>query len=460
MQATASSSRQLTISLHARQHRQLPLTRSEDQSLRVWALTAVQFAGRRSGRMGGMTAPLDGIRVLDLTRVLSGPHCTRMLADLGADVIKVEPPAGDLTRFASPRVNSLSTYFVQQNVGKRNLSVDLDRPEAVELLLALAERCDVLVENFRPGVMARNGLGYDVVAARNPRLVYASITGYGNDGPWVHRRAYAPVVGAETGITKAQGDARGGQYANDPFSHADVYTSLETAVAILAALMQRERTGRGQWIDVSMAQTMLYVNEHLHSELYDGPPDPHGIRSFSPGDYAVVTVASGETVVVSGHPAERGTFELFANAMGRPELGDDPRFVDVATRMAHLDDLHDEIAAFASTVPDAHAFEERFAEFGLAVGVLRSARELCATPWAAARRVIVDVPDRGDGSIRVADAPWRFSAAPDVGLHGEPKYRGEDNRAVLADVLGLTDDELDRLDAAGVLSSRSPRRSS
>jgi CoA:oxalate CoA-transferase len=404
-----------------------------------------------------MTAPLDGIRVLDFTRVLSGPHCTRMLADLGADVIKVEPPAGDLTRFANPRVNSLSTYFVQQNVGKRNLSLDLDRPDAVELVLSLAERCDVLIENFRPGVMARNGLGYDAVAARSPRLVYASINGYGSDGPWVHRRAYAPVVGAETGLTKAQGDARGGVYANDPHSHGDVYTSLEAAAAILAALYQRERTGRGQWVDVSMAQTLLYVNEHVHDALWDGPSDPQQIRSFQPGDYPVVTVASGETVVVSGHPAERGTFDRFVAAMDRGDVLDDERFVDVASRMANLDALHAEIAAWAATVPDAHTFEERFAEFGLAVGVLRSARELCDTEWAAARNVTVAVPDRGGGTIRVPNAPWRFSDAPDVGVHGEPKYRGEDNHAVLSDVLGLAGDELDRLDAAGVLSSRVPR---
>ena len=157
-----------------------------------------------------MTTPLDGIRVLDLTRVLAGPHCTRMLADLGADVIKVEPPNGDLTRFASPRINGLASYFVQQNAGKRNISLDLSKPGATAILLDLAEHCDVLVENFRPGVMARNGLGYDVVAARNPRIVYASITGYGSTGPWVGRRAYAPVVGAESGMTKSQGDARGG----------------------------------------------------------------------------------------------------------------------------------------------------------------------------------------------------------------------------------------------------------
>ena len=130
-------------------------------------------------------------------------------------------------------------------MGKRNISLDTTKPEAVELLLRLADQCDVLIENFRPGVLDRIGLGYEVVAARNPGLVYASISGYGSSGPWAGRRAYAPVVGAETGITKEQGDAGDGQYANDPFSHADVYTALEISSAILAALFNRSRTGRG-----------------------------------------------------------------------------------------------------------------------------------------------------------------------------------------------------------------------
>ena len=127
--------------------------------------------------------PLHGVRVLDFTRVLSGPHATRMLCDLGADVIKVEPPEGDITRMTNPRVNSLSTYFIQQNVGKRVISLDTRKQEAIDLLLRLADVCDVLIENFRPGVMQRLGLGYDVVAARNPRIVYASINGYGSTGP-------------------------------------------------------------------------------------------------------------------------------------------------------------------------------------------------------------------------------------------------------------------------------------
>ncbi|MBA3287183.1 MAG: CoA transferase, partial [Acidimicrobiia bacterium] len=290
-----------------------------------------------------MVRPLDGVRVLDFTRVLAGPHATRMLADLGAEVIKVEPPTGDLTRFATPRSGSMATYFVQQNVGKRNVSIDLANSRGVELALALADHCDVLIENYRPGVMDRLGLGPPVTTARNLRLVHVSISGYGATGPWVGRRAYAPVVAAESGVTKRQGEARdtgaGPVYANDPFSHADVYTGVEAAAATLAALVQREHTGQGQWIDVSMAETMLYVNEHLHDELYDGPDDPQWIRSFGTADYLAFTLADGDVVVVSGHPAERGTFELFAAALDRPDLVADERFVDVAGRRAHWHEL-------------------------------------------------------------------------------------------------------------------------
>jgi CoA:oxalate CoA-transferase len=400
--------------------------------------------------------PLSGVRVLDLSRVLSGPHCTRMLADMGADVIKIEPPAGDLTRFATPRRHGLSSYFVQQNVGKRNLSIDLSTPEGSDILLALAEHADVLVENYRPGVMARLGLGADALLARNPRLVYASISGYGQTGPWVKRRAYAPVVEAEAGIVASQGNARGGELAKDPHSHADVYTSLETASAILAALYQREHTGEGQWIDVSMAETMLYVNEHLHDALWDGHDDPQWIRSFRPGDYLVLTVANGESLVVSGHPAERGTFDFFIAAMDRTDLADDPRFVDVAARLDNFDALREIIRDFAATMPDAAAFEAQFSKHQLAVGRVRQPGELTETEWARDRHAVVDVDDRGGGTIRVPNSPWRFSSSPDVGVSGLPKYRGEDNRSVLSELLGYDDEQLDHLETSGVLSSRLP----
>ncbi len=403
--------------------------------------------------------PLDGVRVLDFTRVLAGPHATRMLCDLGAEVLKVEPPSGDLTRFSYPRRHGMATYFAQQNVGKRNLSIDLRHPRGVELAQELADHCDVLIENYRPGVLDRMGLGHEALLARNPRLVYVSISGYGATGPWTHRRAYAPVVGAEAGLTKSQGDARGGVYANDPHSHADVYTGMEAAAAILAALYQRERTGAGQWIDLSMAETLLYVNEHMHDQLYDGPVDPTVIRSFGNGDYLVFTVASGERLVVSGHPAERGTFELFTAALGLEHLADDERLVDVKARLAHFDELRAIMLETASRVPDAATFEEQFAAHQLAAGVLRDARDVAETEWAAARGAIVEVPDRAGGTIRIPNAPWHFSAAG-VGARGEPRYRGEDNRTVLAELLGYDAATLDELEAQGVLSSRIPAPSS
>ena len=399
--------------------------------------------------------PLHGVRVLDLTRVLSGPHATRMLADLGAQVIKLEPPDGDLTRFSAPRVGSMPTYFLQQNAGKASLSLDLSHPDGAALLRQVVAHCDVVVENFRPGVMDRLGLGPDALRATNPRLIYASISGYGATGPWRHRRAYAPVIGAESGMTRAQADGRGGEVVNDPHSHADVYTAMECATAILAALYQREHTGRGQWIDVSMAETMLYVNEHVHDHLYDGPVNPNWIRSFQPHQYPVLTVADGTTMVVSGHPAERGTFDRFVAAMGRTDLVDDPRFADVPARLAHLDDLMTSMRQWAAALPDAATLEALLDAQGLAAGVVRTVRDLADSDWAQQRGSIARVDDRRGGTVRVPAPPWRFSDAS-VGDYRGPRFRGEDNHAVLRDLLGVDDDTLADLDARGVLSQRLP----
>ncbi len=405
----------------------------------------------------GSQRPLEGIRVLDFTRVLSGPHATRMLSDLGAEVIKVEPPMGDMTRFAMPRVNSLSSYFIQQNVGKKNISLDMTKPQAVELLKKLVNHCDIVIENFRPGVMRKMGLDYETLSQLNPRLIYTSITGYGATGPWTTRRAYAPVVNAESGITKHQGDVRGGQYANDPHSHGDVYTALEAASAILAALYQREQTGVGQYIDVSMAETMLYVNEHAHNQMWTGVEPVGEIRSFQPADYPVLTVADGSMVVVSGHPAERGTFDFFVAAMQQPELLSDPRFSDVATRLEHFDELMDIMKAWAKTVPTSDEIENRLSQYQLATGRLRSVSELADTEWAREREAVVLVSDRGDGAVRVPNSPWHFSGS-DTTTQGDAKYRGEDNHAIFSEIAGLSNEEITQLENDGVLLSRGPSK--
>jgi len=399
--------------------------------------------------------PLQGLRILDFSRVLTGPHATRMLCDLGAEIIKIEPPDGDLTRFTNPRVNSLSTYFIQQNVGKKNISLDMSKPEAVDIVKKLVMHADILIENFRPGVMKKLGLDYGSLSALNPKLIYASITGYGQTGPWVHRRAYAPVVGAESGLTNHQGMARGGQFANDPFSHADVYTAMETCAAVLAAVIQRHSTGRGQSIDIAMAQTMLYVNEHAHDALWDEPTPPEQIRSFEPGNYPVLTAANGDKVVVSGHPGERGTFDLFFTAIGRTDLLTDPKFIDVPSRLANLEELQSILRAWALTIPDATAIEEALAKHKLASGKIRTTRELADTDWAAAREITVEVSNRGGGKVRIPNAPWKFSDAT-VTTAGSPKYRGEDNALVLGDLLGLSATEVDALTESGVLQRRVP----
>ena len=380
-----------------------------------------------------------------------------MLSDLGADVIKVEPPEGDLTRFAFPRVGSMSTYFAQQNIGKKNISMDLKKPEAVELIKKLVVECDVLVENYRGGVMDKLGLGFDVLSQINPRLIYAAISGYGNTGPWSHRRAYATVVNAETGMTGLQARARGGQATNDPHSHADVYTGMETAAAVLAALYQREKTDIGQYIDVSMAQTMLYVNEHVQNELFEDDVPANQIRSFQPGDYPILQTGDGTYVVVSGHPAERGTFDLFVSAMKRPSMLEDPRFTDVATRLQNLDALANELRDWALSIQTAQEIEDVMAESGLAMGVVRTMGELVATEWAEDRNVVIDADDRYGSTFRVPNAPWVFSGS-DVSTRGIPKFRGEDNAEVLQQLAGITPEEVEQLTASGVLSIRLPKK--
>ncbi len=399
--------------------------------------------------------PLAGIRVLDFTRVLSGPHCTRMLCDLGADVVKFESPEGDLTRYSAPRVNSIATYFAQQNTGKRSISVDLAIDGAIEFVHELVRKADVLVENFRPDVMTRLGLGPKEMLKLNSRLVYASINGYGSTGPWVNRRAYASVVGGESGFTAAQAEPLGRQPVNDPHSHADVYTGIETAYAIVAALFQRESTGKGQWINVSMAETMLYVNEHVHNHLYEGPVDPSWIRSFRTGEYPILQLADGTHVVISGHPAENGTFDMYVKALARPDLASDPRFADAQSRLLNTTELLEIIHDWAKTIPDFDTADAHLSKAGLAAGRLRTVTDIASTDWARERGAIVRVSDRGDGHIKIPNSPWHFSAAT-TGVRGEPRYRGEDNAAVVNDWLNMPQETLKSLQNKGILISRVP----
>ena len=230
-----------------------------------------------------MSMPLDGLKVLDLSRVLAGPFAGRMLSDLGADVVKLEPPDGDLTRLWGRKIAGLAGYYVQQNAGKRNICVDLKAPAGVELARRLAGRADILIENFRPGVMARLGLDYDTLAAGNPGLIMLSISGFGADGPESGRAAYAPIIHAETGLVHGQAERTALENGGDPIRPVELVTSLADTnaglhglVAALSALHQRHGTGRGQHIDLAMVDATLVTDDRAHYFL-DGV-EPHAAR--------------------------------------------------------------------------------------------------------------------------------------------------------------------------------------
>lgn len=401
-----------------------------------------------------MTA-LHGIRVLDFTRVLAGPHCGRMLSDLGADVIKIEPPDGDLTRYAKPRVNSLALYHVQQNIGKRNVSLDLRRREAVDLVLRLAGACDVVLENYRPGVMDRMGIGYEAMRARNPRIIFASISGYGSDGRWADRRAYARVIHAEMGMLHEASSRVAAGVPPDPFSHADLYAGIECAAGILAALYERERSGEGQRIEVAMAQALLYVNEWATGRVsgIEAGDEPDSLGT--PGDSPIFTTREGHSITVSGDPLARGTFELYLKAIGRPELASDSRFATYADRRARGDELLGIIQDWVLGFDSLEEIERGLASAPLVMGVIRPVDESVATEWARDRGAMLQVPDRGGGTIAVPAPPWRFSRSA-AGPRGEPAYRGEHNRVLLSELLGLSAGEIEALESSGVLSSRVP----
>ncbi len=394
--------------------------------------------------------PLDGIRVVDLSRVLSGPSCGKALADLGADVIKVEPPEGDLTRTARPRVGGLPVYFAQQNCGKRCVSVDLRLEAGRALVAALAAASDVVLENFRPGVVDRLGLGYTAVQARNPKIVYCSITGYGQDGPMARRRAYAPVMHAELGLMEFA--AR--RLATDPraeaVSHADLYSGLQATIGILAALVQRDATGVGQHIDVAMAEVMLQATEWTAVELAGGTGDL--LHIFGSFNAPVLRLGDGTVVHVPGDPVS--SFPAWCDAMDRPDLAAAERFATREARHANRSEMMAVLQQFATTFDSFDEFEAVLGTAKLAVGEMRPVTDVNTAAWAKEREALVDVGHDG-APLRLPRSPFRFSAAS-AGTAGRPAWQGEHNREILREVLQLSDAEVDRLEADAVLVSRPP----
>ncbi len=396
-----------------------------------------------------MTGPLEGVRVLDLSRVLSGPSCGKALVDLGADVIKVEPPEGDLTRTARPRVGGIPVYFAQQNCGKRCISVDLRIDAGRDLVGRLAAATDVVLENFRPGVLERQGLGYGAVRARNPKVVYCSITGYGQNGSMAARRAYAPVMHAELGLMEFSARRLHAEPRAEAVSHADLYSGMQATVGILAALMQRDRTGEGQHVDVSMAEVMLQATEWTAVELAGGQGDL--LHIFGSFNAPVLRLGDGTVVHVPGDPVS--SFPAWCAAMERRDLAADERFATREARNAHRGAMLILFEEFAATFSCFDDFEAALSKARLAVGEMRPLTDVSAASWAQEREALVDVGDGQNGPLRLPRSPFRFSAAS-AGTTGRPAWQGQHNRQVLREVLGLSENDIDRLERDGVLLER------
>lgn len=380
------------------------------------------------------SAPLEGVRVVDFSRVLAGPHCTKTLRDLGAEVLKIEPPSGDIGRAAVPYIGPLSLYYIQQNAGKRAISIDLNFAEARKIVEDLCRDADVIVENFRPGTLARFGLGYEQVRAFNPKIIYVSMSGYGQTGVWRNRPAFAPTVQAEAGWTDILEKHYGGandRLLNDAASHADLYTGLHGAIAVLAALQHRARTGQGQYVDVSMAAAILSINERAGAQLSgletDGEP-----LALSASESHIYCIPDGVRITIAGSPIWTPMFLRFSAMMRRSDLLTDARFATAKLRKQNLEPLLSIVRDWILTFSDLDQLQAQVSEANLAIGVVRTTEDLAASDWAKEWGAVVEVDDRAGGTVRMPGPPWRFSESklPSPGI---PYFQGESNVDVLAE---------------------------
>ena len=396
--------------------------------------------------------PLEGISVIDFTRVLAGPTCTRILVELGASVTKVEPPSGDLARAGSPTAGGMAGYFLQLNGGKKNLCIDLNWPEARAIVFDLCVQADVVVENFRPGTMASFGLHYEAISKANPKVVFVSMSGYGQNSPWSGRPAFATTVQAEAGATATVLEHFGDNLkspSNDSSSHADLYTGLEGAIATLAGLNQAARTGTGTHADVSMMATMLNVNERLHAQINDLDNELNEPLALSAPDSPMFELADGSLVTLITSPIWSPAFSRYCTMMGRNDLRCDARFQTPDLRREHHDELMGEVRAWMHTF---RTFEELEAQVsgggGLAVGRVRQPEEAVESIWAEAMQPTYEI-EVGEHKVRLPKGPWLFDGQ-DTGELAPAAQQGTHNREILASA-GFDETTINNLYERGIL---------
>jgi CoA:oxalate CoA-transferase len=379
--------------------------------------------------------PLSGLKVLDLSRVLAGPFAGRMLCDLGADVVKVEPPDGDITRMWGAVKGGVPGYYHQQNVGKKDICIDLAAEGAIALVFELVREADILIENYRPDVMARLGLGFDVLHEVNPKLIMLSISGFGHNGPESHRPAYAPIVHAETGQLARQASRGDIPYRDLPLSVADTNASLHGLVGLLAAVIQRQSTGLGQHIDIAMIDATVFTDDQIHYALEDS-------EHTGPLPNEVWTTGAGPVLI----SAElRYIWHLFNTQLGiaDPASKETPLAEKIAARHAVVSDYLAELATWSEV-------EQKMDELNLAWGVVRDPADIRNQATVEARGAIVEVDDRAGGTRPVTQSPYRFSNARS-GVRGGAPHRGEHNLEVLTGWLGKTEADVHALKDRGVL---------
>jgi crotonobetainyl-CoA:carnitine CoA-transferase CaiB-like acyl-CoA transferase len=370
------------------------------------------------------TTLLEGIVVLDLTQVMAGPYCAMLLADMGARVIKVEPPHGDSTRTMAGGRDGESAAYNAVNRGKLGIVLDLRRDDAREALGRLVDTADVLIENFRPGVMAKLGLDYPALAARNPGLVYASISGFGQTGPWAAKGGFDLVAQGVSGIMSVTGEA-GRPPAKAGIPVTDLGAGLFALAGILAALRHRDRTGQGQHVDTSLADAglALAVWEVTDYETTRRVPGPLGSAHRLSAPYQAVRCADGYVTIGA---ANQRTFETLVTVLGHPEWIADPRFASNTTRVANREALIALIEAVTTTATRAE-WLARFDAAGFPAGPILNVAEALETPQAQARGMRQEVEHPTLGRLRTVGTPIKMSAtpldpsrrAPLLGEHGD-----------------------------------------
>jgi crotonobetainyl-CoA:carnitine CoA-transferase CaiB-like acyl-CoA transferase len=393
--------------------------------------------------------PLQGIRVLDFTRVLAGPAASLALADLGAEVWKLEPPgAGDDTRLFPPFRENESHYFLAVNRGKKSIVIDLKSAEGVALVKDLAAKCDVLIENYRPGVMDRLGLGYEVLSAINPRLIYCAISGYGMTGPLRDRPSFDIVLQAMSGALSVNGEAgRAPTKLGIPLG--DLVGGVNGPMGILAALYERSVTGRGRLIDVSLMDGMINMLAYLPQLAWFTGKDPLPQGSEHPNlvPYGIFPANDGSIIVAC---LTNGFWKRICDAIGRPELTNDPRFDIIEKRRDNRRAVNEAISAFTNQ-HSVQYLVELFSKYEVPHAPILGIGEALSQPQAVAREMVVETEHASLGKIPITSRPIKFPGSPQP-IPAAPPVLGQHTDEILREGLGLTQAQIDGLRALKIVS--------